>query len=233
MTNSTNYDEGDGLLKINLNEQLKEIRKCHHQKYLNTKLTINNINKSNWSEKKCKLIIEKDNDNIETFIEYKIDIKVARNKETESVGKANSHEKTPPEKLSDFQEIQRNVQDNWNDSNEENELIVKDTNIANNINEDNRLRINGSNVENGINESTVQSNQGKLSFILGDIMVKDVDGYLLTGSIKRKFIVKVRPFSSAKTIGIEDYRKPTKRDSNTDLYILHVGTNDLSLDDRP
>ena len=34
--NSTNCDEGDDLLKIKLDEQLKEIRKCHHQKYLNT-----------------------------------------------------------------------------------------------------------------------------------------------------------------------------------------------------
>ena len=64
-------------------------------------------------------------------------------------------------------------------------------------------------------------------------MVKDVDGYLLTGFINKKFIVKVRPFSSAKTIDMEDYRKPTKRDSNSDLYTLNVGTNDLSLDDTP
>ena len=64
-------------------------------------------------------------------------------------------------------------------------------------------------------------------------MVKDIDGYLLTGSINRKFIVKVRPFLPAKTIDMEDYTKPTKRDFNPDLYILHVGTNDLSLDDTP
>ena len=64
-------------------------------------------------------------------------------------------------------------------------------------------------------------------------MVKDVDGYLLTGSINRKFIVKVRPFSPAKTINMEDYIKPTKRDFNPDLYILHVGTNDLLLDNTP
>ena len=64
-------------------------------------------------------------------------------------------------------------------------------------------------------------------------MMKDVDGYLLTGSINRKFIVKVRPFSSAKTIDMEGYTKPTKRDFNPDLYIIHVGTNDLSLDGTP
>ena len=145
-------------------------------------------------------------------------------------GETNSREKSPPEKSTIFDEIQRNFHDGENDNNEENQLIVTETNIANNNNEYYCLRNNGSNIENGINESTVKSNQGKLAFILGDSMVKDVDGYLLTGS-NRKFIVKVRPFSSAKTIGMEDYTKPTKREFNPELYILHVGTNDLLLDD--
>ena len=46
-------------------------------------------------------------------------------------------------------------------------------------------------------------------------MVKDVDDYLLTGSINR--------ISSAKTIDMEDYTKPTKRDLK----------NNFSLDDTP
>ena len=32
---------------------------------------------------------------------------------------------------------------------------------------------------------------------------------------------------------MEDNTKPTKRDFKPDLYILHVETNDLSLDDTP
>ena len=44
-------------------------------------------------------------------------------------------------------------------------------------------------------------------------MVKNVDGYLLIGSLNRKFIVKVRFFSSAKTSDMWDYIKPTKRTS--------------------
>ena len=32
---------------------------------------------------------------------------------------------------------------------------------------------------------------------------------------------------------MEDYTKPTKINFNPDFYTLHVGTNDLSLDDRP
>ena len=58
--NSTNYDEGDDLLKTKPDEQLKEIGKCHHQKYLDTKPIINNINKSNCLEQKCELIIGKE-----------------------------------------------------------------------------------------------------------------------------------------------------------------------------
>ena len=173
--NSTNCDEGDDQLKNKLDEQLKEIRKCHHQKYLNTKPIINNINKSNCLEQKCELIMEKNNDNIETCTEYKIDSKIARNEETESVGKTNSCEKPPPEKSANFLEIQRNFHDSENDNNEESQLIVKDTNNINNNNEDNCVRINGSNIENGINESIVKSNQNKLAFILGDSMLKDVE----------------------------------------------------------
>ena len=78
--NSTNCAEEDYLLKTNLDGQSKEIRKCHHQKYLNTKTIINNINKSSCLEQKCELIIEKNNDNIETYIESKIDSEVAENK---------------------------------------------------------------------------------------------------------------------------------------------------------
>ena len=144
--NSTNSDEGDDQLKTKLDDQLKENHKCHHQKYLNTKPIINNINKSNCLEQKCELIMGKNNENIETYIEYKIDSKIGRNEETESVGKKISREKPPPEKSANFQNVQRNFHDNENDNNEENQLIAKDTNVTNNNNEDNCVRINGSNI---------------------------------------------------------------------------------------
>ena len=145
----------------------------------------------------------------------------------------NSRDKPSLEKSINFHEIQRNFYDSENDNNEKNQLTVTQTNIATNINEGNRLCNNDSKIENGINESTVKSNQGKLAFILGGSMVKDVDGYLLIGSINRKFIVEVRPFSSAKTVDKEDFTKSTKWDFNPDLHILHVRTNDFSLDDTP
>ena len=76
-------------------------------------------------------------------------------------------------------------------------------------------------------------NKKNYAFIIGDSMVKYVDGYLLTGSIKRKFIMKVRPFSSARTVDMQVYIKSTKCDFDPSLYLLHVGTNDLLLEDTP
>ena len=76
-------------------------------------------------------------------------------------------------------------------------------------------------------------NKKNYAFIIGDSMVKDVDGYLLTGSIKRKFIMKVRPLSSARTVDMQVYIKSTKCDFDPSLYLLHVGTIDLLLEDTP
>ena len=64
-------------------------------------------------------------------------------------------------------------------------------------------------------------------------MVKNVDGYLLKGPLNRKFIVKMGPFSLTKASGMLDYIKPTKKDFNLDIYVLHVGTNDLTLSNTP
>ena len=50
-------------------------------------------------------------------------------------------------------------------------------------------------------------------------MVKKVDGYLLTSSNNYRYVVKVRPFLA--------------RDFSTDVYLLHVGTNDLSSNKSP
>ena len=64
-------------------------------------------------------------------------------------------------------------------------------------------------------------------------MVKKIDGYLLNSSVNHKYIVKVRPFFSAKTIDVLDYIKPTQRDFNPDVYLLHFGANDLSSNKSP
>ena len=82
-------------------------------------------------------------------------------------------------------------------------------------------------------ENSIKKKSKKLAFVIGDSMIKDVNGYLLTGSLNRKYIVKVRHFSCAKTSDMECYITPTKKDFDPGIYILHVGTNDLTLDDTP
>ena len=60
-----------------------------------------------------------------------------------------------------------------------------------------------------------------MAFTIGDSMLKNVDGYLLTGSLNLKFIVKVRSFSSAKKSDMLDYNKPTKKDFDPDICPTH------------
>ena len=95
---------------------------------------------------KRELPEDKNNDNMETCIEYKINYKFVRNKETEIVG---NNIKTPYvenlHKKNQQNQFQRNFHNKRNDNNAENQLVVKYTNIETNSNEDNRLRINGSN----------------------------------------------------------------------------------------
>ena len=80
-------------------------------------------------------------------------------------------------------------------------------------------------------ENSITERSKKLAFLIGDSMIKEVDGYLLTGSLNRKYIVKVRHLSSAKASDIEYYITPTKGDFDPGIYILHVGTNYLTLGD--
>ena len=61
---------------------------------------------------------------------------------------------------------------------------------------------------------------------------KKLNGYLLTGKIKHKHLVKVRSFSGAKISCMTDHVKPTLRDMSPDHIILHAGTNDLRSENK-
>ena len=142
-----------------------------------------------------------------------------------------------------------NNKGNCNNSNGSNSNSNNNNNSSskeNNINSSNiNSKIKTNNINNNSKENNINSNGGdntnaskqkqtrKTAFIIGDSMVKKIDGYLLTSSVNHKYIVKVRPFLSAKTIDMLDYIKPTKRDFNPDVYLLHVGTNDLSSSKSP
>ena len=70
-------------------------------------------------------------------------------------------------------------------------------------------------------------------FIVRDSMIRKVDEYSLTSSLKHQYFVKKRPFSTAKTIDTYDYLKPTQRDFKPEMFVLHVGTDDLPLNKSP
>ena len=91
--------------------------------------------------------------------------------------------------------------------------------------------------KNGSDSGDTQQQQEKVlrspkksAFIVGDSMIKKTDGYLLTGSINHKYIVKKRSFVTAKTDDMYDHIKPTQRNFQPIVYISHIGTNDLPTD---
>ena len=68
----------------------------------------------------------------------------------------------------------------------------------------------------------------KKVFVLGDSMVKHVNGYQISSRMGNKVNVHVRSFSGAKVRCMEDYCKPCVRENDPDHIILHVGTNELN-----
>ena len=118
-----------------------------------------------------------------------------------------------------------NSKNNNNSSSKENNINNSNINSKININNtNNNSKENNINSNGGENITTNKQQQArKTAFIIANSMVKKVDGYLLTSFVNHKYIVKVRPFLSAKTIDMLNYIKPTQRDFNPDVYLLHVG----------
>ena len=63
--------------------------------------------------------------------------------------------------------------------------------------------------------------------MLGDSMLKHVQGWDITKRIDNKRKVYVRQFSGSKKDFMKDYMKPCIRENNPDHLILHVETNDV------
>ena len=77
---------------------------------------------------------------------------------------------------------------------------------------------------------TLKITQKKSVYIVGDSMVKEVNGFQLLKSIKHKYSVRIRFHPSAKTSCINDHVKPVNRNQEADHIFLHTGTNGLSSD---
>ena len=113
---------------------------------------------------------------------------------------------------------ENNINSNGGDNitnNKQRQASNEGNSISNNNN-------NSSSKENNINSSSNNSKTRKTAFIIGDSMVKKIDGYLLTGSINHRYIVKVRPFPSAKTNDMVDYIKPTQKEISIQAYNYYI-----------
>lgn len=92
------------------------------------------------------------------------------------------------------------------------------------------------NEQNKTNASQITSNQidenrnqklKKTAVILGDSMVKHINGWEMAKKVNTDCKVFVKSFSGATTQCMVDYMKPSIR-TQPDHFILHVGTNDLT-----
>ena len=77
------------------------------------------------------------------------------------------------------------------------------------------------------NNNNMSREKQKSVHILGDSIIKKVNGYFLTKKLRHKYLVKVRSFPGAKISCMVDHVKPTIREDTPDNIILHAGTNDL------
>ena len=194
-------------------------------------------------EKKCCLININGNNNItikpltqkdsvEISVESKNNSDITKNNACEERAIANNA-------TEDICDTQNNIDVNHI----KNDAKKPDNQLYHNLSKDTRQRNNSqfnTCTKNGSNSGDTQQQQEKVlrppkksAFIVGDSMIKKIDGYLLTSSINHKYIVKVRPFVTAKTDDMYDHIKPTQRNFQPNVYISHVGTNDLPTDMTP
>ena len=65
-------------------------------------------------------------------------------------------------------------------------------------------------------------------YILGDSMVKHIEGWKLTKKTDKNHKIYVRSFPGAKVKCMKNYVKACIRENDPDHVILHVGTNELN-----
>ena len=109
---------------------------------------------------------------------------------------------------------------------------IYNNNNSNNSNSNNNENNNNnkSSNDNKVNSTPSSPTSKETVFILGDSMVKKLNGFLLTRKLNPKCLVKVRPFNSTKVRCMHHHAKPTVRDFDPNHTILHCGTNDLNSD---
>ena len=76
-------------------------------------------------------------------------------------------------------------------------------------------------------------NEKKKVFVLGDSMVKHIQGWDITKKLENKHKVYNRQFAGSKVICMNEYVKPCIRENNPYHIIFHVKTNDIPTSKDP
>ena len=138
-----------------------------------------------------------------------------------------------------------NDNNNTNDDNNDNDNKDNNSNNKYNINENNEnlatnnqekrhYDITNNKIANNKNKSNFKINIRKKSVnIVGESMVKEVNGFELSKTMKHKYSIRVIFHPSAKTSCINDRVKTVIRNQEADHIILDTGTNDLSSEKTP
>ena len=166
------------------------------------------INQESSSKNKVKPFESDSSTNQDKFTETN----TTANKESNKSGKKNELNETPSEEKNDKSNSQQNTSirgsnNNKSEKTRSHKLLASKT--------DNK-----------------KDHKQKTVIILGDSMIKHVNGWEISRKLQGNCKVYVKHFSGAKTKCMKDYIKPSQRE-NSDHYILHVGTNDLCLDRSP
>ena len=109
-------------------------------------------------------------------------------------------------------------------------MVIKTSHVDFTIEKSDEIETDLSNNTNKINPDS--ENKQTSVIILGDSMVKHINGWKISKRLQSDCKVYVKQFSGARTKCMKDYMKPSLRE-NPDHFILHVGTNDLNTERSP
>ena len=141
-----------------------------------------------------------------------IETTATTNKESKKSGKKNELNETPSEEKSEKCISQRNTSISGSNNNKSDKTKSDKSSTSKTDNEKNHKQ--------------------KSVIILGDSMIKHVNGWEISRKLQGNCKVYVKHFSGVKTTCMKDYIKLSQCE-NSDHYILHVGTNDLCLYKSP
>ena len=182
-------------------------------------------------EKKCCLININGNNNITIKpLTQKDSVEISvESKNKSGITKNNAREERAV--ATNATEDISNTQNNIDVNHIKNDAKKPDNQLYHNLSKDTRQGNNSqfnTCTKNGSNSGDTPQQQEKVlhppkisAFIVGGSMIKKIDGYLLTSSINHKYIVKVRPFVTAKTDDMYDHIKATQRNFSQ-MFTFHM-----------